>query len=43
MKEFKLDTNVTVTWGSPIVVKEYLPYRNPYAPFPWITYGTGTT
>ena len=41
-KEFKLDTNVTVTWGSPIVVKEYLPYRNPYAPFPWITYGTGT-
>lgn len=42
-KEFKLDTNVTVTWGSPIVVKEYLPYKNPYAPFPWITYGTGIT
>jgi hypothetical protein len=34
-EEYRLETNCTINWTTPIVVKEY-----PYWPtYPWITYG----
>ena len=34
-REYRLETNCTINWATPIVVKEY-----PYRPTsPWITYG----
>ena len=50
-KEFQLLTNTVISWGSPIIIKEYphweplrpiSPYTAPYQPYPWITYQSGT-
>lgn len=44
-KEFKLETNTTINWGTPIIWKTYPDYPctpYPYTPYrPWITYTTG--
>lgn len=41
-KKYKLQMNVTVTWGYPIYVDRWWWEGKPHT-YPWVTYGTGTT
>lgn len=47
-KEYKIETNSTIIWSNPIVIRDYNPYNpwitKPYVPYnePYITCGTGS-